>query len=302
MIDELNILYTAFLAGQPDPLPALAIQYPDYAAWQRQWFSAERMQVQSDYWRMTLADAPALLDLPTDRPRPSEQSFVGQVLPINLDAELMAALKRLSAQHSVTLFMTLLSAWTVVLSRLSGQEDVIIGTPSSGRSRQEVEPLIGFFVNTLALRTRASGELTVAELLAQVRQTTLGAQAHQDLPFEQVVEIVQPSRRLNHTPLFQVMFAWQDYEDPDWTLPGLTVSSVIHDLNIINCDLEIEFFEENDMIVGEINYAPALFDQPTIERHVDCLLTVLQAMVANPQQRIGEIDILTPADLLTSHR
>ncbi|WP_262947602.1 non-ribosomal peptide synthase/polyketide synthase [Xenorhabdus indica] len=295
LIAELNTLYTAFLAGQPDPLPALAIQYPDYAAWQRQWFSAERMQAQADYWRTALADAPALLNLPTDRPRPSEQSFVGQVLPINLDVELIAALKRLSAQHNVTLFMTLLSAWTVVLSRLSGQEDIIVGTPSSGRSRQEVEPLIGFFVNILALRTRVSDDLTVAELLAQVRQTTLAAQAHQDLPFEQVMESVLPPRGPDHTPLCQVMFAWQDYEDPHWTLPGLTVSSVIHDLHIIHCDLEIEFFEENGMIAGAINYATALFDQSTIERHIDHFLIVLQAMVNDSQKRIGEMDILRTA-------
>ncbi|WP_274725535.1 condensation domain-containing protein [Xenorhabdus bovienii] len=300
LIDELNTLYTAFLAGQPDPLPALAIQYPDYAVWQRQWFSAERMQAQSDYWRTTLADAPVLLNLPTDRPRPPEQSFVGQILLINLDAELTAALKRLSEQHGVTLFMTLLSAWSVVLSRLSGQTDIVIETLSAGRSRQEVEPLIGFFVNTLALRTRTPGELTVAELLAQVWQTALGAQAHQDLPFEQVVEIVRPPHRLDHTPLFQVMFAWQDYENPDWTLPGLTVSSVVQevaqDLNIINHDLEMEFFEQNGRIVGVINYATELFDRLTMERHLDYLLTVLQAMVANPQQRIGEIDILTSAE------
>ncbi|MBC8943728.1 Amino acid adenylation [Xenorhabdus indica] len=289
LIDELNSLYTAFLAGQPNPLPVLAIQYPDYAVWQRQWFSSEHMQKQVDYWRTALADAPTLLNLPTDRPRPSEQSFAGQVLPINLNVELITALKRLSVQHNVTLFMTLLSAWTVVLSRLSGQEDIIVGTHSSGRSRQEVEPLIGFFVNTLALRTRVSGELTVAELLAQVRQTTLAAQAHQDLPFEQMMEIVQPSRQLDHIPLCQVVFAWQDYEDSDWTLPGLTASSIAHDLNITNYDLEIEFFEENGIVAGAVSYATALFDQSTIERHIDYLLTVLQIMVDNPQQRIREI-------------
>ncbi|WP_242688284.1 condensation domain-containing protein, partial [Photorhabdus stackebrandtii] len=187
----------------------MAIQYPDYAAWQHQWFSAERTQAQSDYWRTTLADAPVLLALPTDRPRPPEPSFAGQVLPVRLGPELTTALKQLSQQHGVTLFMTVLSAWGVVLSRLSGQEDIIIGTPSAGRSRQEVESLMGFFVNTLALRMNFSGALTVAELLTQVRQTALAAQAHQDLPFEQVVEIVQPPRRLAHTPLFQVMFAWQ---------------------------------------------------------------------------------------------
>ncbi|EQB97766.1 hypothetical protein B738_29066, partial [Photorhabdus temperata subsp. temperata M1021] len=152
LIRELGALYTAFLAGQLAPLPPLTIQYPDYAAWQRQWLSAERTEVQSDYWRAMLADAPVLLDLPTDRPRPSEQSFIGHTVPVNLDTALTTALKRLSEQHGVTLFMTLLSAWAVVLSRLSGQETVVIGTPSAGRSRQEVEPLIGFFVNTLALR------------------------------------------------------------------------------------------------------------------------------------------------------
>ncbi|TNH41392.1 condensation domain-containing protein, partial [Photorhabdus luminescens] len=163
LIQELNTLYTAFIDGQSDPLPPLAIQYPDYAAWQRQWLSAERIQVQSDYWRTMLSDAPVLLDLPTDRPRPPEQSFAGQAVPIDLDVALTTALKRLSEQQGVTLFMTLLSAWGVVLSRLSGQDDVVIGTPSAGRSRQEVEPLIGFFVNTLALRMDLSGELTVAE-------------------------------------------------------------------------------------------------------------------------------------------
>ncbi|WP_302051772.1 condensation domain-containing protein, partial [Photorhabdus heterorhabditis] len=153
----------------------MVIQYPDYAAWQRQWLSAERTRIQSDYWRTMLADAPVLLDLPTDRPRPPEQSFAGNVVPVVLDAELTTALKRLSEQHGVTLFMTLLSAWAIVLSRLSGQEDVVIGTPSAGRGRQEVEPLIGFFVNTLALRIDLSGELTVTELLARVRQTALAA-------------------------------------------------------------------------------------------------------------------------------
>ncbi|MBS9444487.1 non-ribosomal peptide synthetase, partial [Photorhabdus heterorhabditis] len=296
LIHELNTLYTAFLAGQPDPLPPLVIQYPDYAAWQRQWLSAERTRIQSDYWRTMLADAPVLLDLPTDRPRPPEQSFAGNVVPVVLDAELTAALKRLSEQHGVTLFMTLLSAWSIVLSRLSGQEDVVIGTPSAGRGRQEVEPLIGFFVNTLALRMDLSGELTVTELLARVRQTALAAQEHQDLPFEQVVEIVQPPRRLAHTPLFQVMFAWQNNENTEWKLPGLDVSAVDQVLDVAKFDLDLSLSEEAGGIVGTLGYATALFDQPTIERQVGYLHTVLQAMVAHAQQRIGEINILSPAE------
>ncbi|WP_323866494.1 condensation domain-containing protein, partial [Xenorhabdus cabanillasii] len=234
--------------------------------------------------------------MPTDRPRPPEPSFAGQVLPVRLGPELTTALKKLSQQHGVTLFMTVLSAWGVVLSRLSGQEDIIIGTPSAGRSRQEVESLMGFFVNTLALRMNFSGALTVAELLTQVRQTALAAQAHQDLPFEQVVEIVQPPRRLAHTPLFQVMFAWQNNEHTDWALPGLMVSPIDQTLETVKFDLELDMFEDNGAISGNLRYATALFDQTTMERHIGYLRTVLQVMVANHQQRIGEIDILTSAE------
>ncbi|WP_340618805.1 amino acid adenylation domain-containing protein, partial [Xenorhabdus entomophaga] len=293
---ELNALYSACLNQQPDPLPPLVIQYPDYAAWQRQWLSAERVQIQSDYWRMALADAPVLLDLPTDRPRPPEQLFAGNLWPINLDAELTASLKRLSEQQGVTLFMTLLSAWSIVLSRLSGQDDVVIGTPSAGRSRQEVESLIGFFVNTLALRIDLSGEPNVTELLSRVRQTALAAQEHQDLPFEQVVEIVQPPRRLAHTPLFQVMFAWQSNEIVEWRLPGLTISPVDQALDVVKFDLELNLFEEEDRIVGYLGYSTALFDQSTIERHVEYLHTILQTMVADIQQPVGEMNILAPVE------
>ncbi|MBS9426295.1 amino acid adenylation domain-containing protein, partial [Photorhabdus caribbeanensis] len=296
LMHELNTLYTAFLAGQPDPLLPLTIQYPDYAAWQRQWLSAERIQSQSDYWRARLVDAPILLDLPTDRPRPPQQSFAGNILPVSLDAELTQSLKRLSEQQGVTLFMTLLAAWSTVLSRLSGQEDLVIGTPSAGRSRQEVESLIGFFVNTLALRMDLSGAPNVAELLARVRQTALAAQEHQDLPFEQVVEIVQPPRRLAHTPLFQVMFAWQNNENTEWRLPGLTVSPVDQFIDIAKFDLELSLSEVNGQIVGYLNYATALFDQATIERQMGYLHTVLRAMAANPQQTVGKIDILTVAE------
>ncbi len=296
LIRELNVFYTAFLSGHQYPLSPLAIQYPDYAAWQHQWFSAERTQVQSNYWRTVLADAPVLLDLPTDRPRPPKQSFAGQAVSVHLEPALTAALRQLSQQHGVTLFMTVLSAWAIVLSRLSGQEDIIIGTPSAGRSWQEVEPLIGFFVNTLALRMAVSGELTVEECLTQVRETALAAQTHQDLPFEQVVEIVQPPRNLAHTPLFQVMFTWQNNEHIDWNLPGLTVTPITQSVDAVKFDLELELYEEADGISGALNYSTALFDQSTIERHSGYLQAVLQAMVANVQQKVGSIDILAPAE------
>ncbi|WP_422824115.1 amino acid adenylation domain-containing protein, partial [Xenorhabdus entomophaga] len=293
---ELSALYTAFVTGQPDPLPPLMIQYPDYAAWQRQWLSVERLQSQSDYWRTMLAGTPVLLDLPTDRPRPPLQSFIGSSLPINLDEELTKSLKRLSEQQGTTLFITILSAWAMVLSRLSGQSDLVIGTPCAGRGRQEIESLVGFFVNVLALRIDLSGTPDVTELLARVRQTTLAAQDNQDLPFEQVLEIVQPPRRLAHTPLFQVMFAWQNNEKIEWKLPALEILPVDQVFDVVKFDLELNLFEEEGRIVGSLNYATALFDQQTIERYVGYLHTVLQVMVANPQQPVREIDILSPAE------
>ncbi|MDC9612612.1 amino acid adenylation domain-containing protein [Xenorhabdus khoisanae] len=296
LMRELNTCYAAFLAGQPNPLPVLTVQYPDYAAWQRQWFSVERLQSQSDYWRTALAGVPVLLDLPTDRPRPSEQSFAGDLVPVVLEPALTDSLKQLSEQQGTTLFMTLLSAWAIVLSRLSGQEDVVIGTPSAGRNHQAVESLIGFFVNTLALRVDLSGVPNAAELLTRVKQTALAAQEHQDLPFEQVVEIVQPSRQLAHTPLFQVMFAWQNNEHTGWELPGLAVSPADVLLNTAKFDLELNLSEEEDHIVGALHYATALFDKPTIERHVGYLHAVLQAMVADLQQPVRKIDILAPAE------
>ncbi|WP_244142809.1 condensation domain-containing protein, partial [Paraburkholderia phenoliruptrix] len=194
--------------------------------WHRQLLSGERLQAQGEYWRQTLADAPTLLDLPTDHPRPAQQSFAGAHAPLQLDAGLTAALRRLSQAHGVTLFMTVMAAWAAVLARLSGQQDIVIGTPSANRNRQEVEPLIGFFVNTLALRLDLSGTPDAAALLARVRQAALAAQDHQDLPFEQVVEIVNPSRNLNHTPLFQVMFSWQTRQasSASLQLPDLDVS------------------------------------------------------------------------------
>ncbi|MBC8953654.1 non-ribosomal peptide synthase/polyketide synthase [Xenorhabdus sp. PB62.4] len=296
LMRELNTCYVAFLAGQPNPLPPLTVQYPDYAAWQRQWFSVERLQSQSDYWRTALAGVPVLLDLPTDRPRPPEQSFAGDLVPVVLEPALTASLKRLSEQQGTTLFMTLLSAWAIVLARLSGQAEVVIGTPSAGRNHQTVESLIGFFVNTLALRVDLSGEPNTAELLARVKQTALAAQEHQDLPFEQVVEIVQPSRQLAHTPLFQVMFAWQNNGHTGWELPGLAVSPADVLLNTVKFDLELNLFEEEGRIVGALHYATALFDKPTLERHVGYLHAVLQAMVADLQQPVGKIAILAPAE------
>ncbi len=296
LIQELNTLYRAFQEQRPDPLPPLAIQYPDYAAWQREWLSGERLQRQSDYWRQALADAPTLLELPTDRPRPQRQSFAGAYVSIRIDGKLTKALKQLSAQQGTTLFMTLLAAWAAVLSRLSGQDDVIIGTPSANRGRKETEGLIGFFVNTLAMRINLGNEPTVTELLAEVRAATLAAQDHQDLPFEQVVEIVQPPRRLNNTPLFQVIFTWENNNWCHLDLPGMEVIFAEIPSELVRFDQELIMFEQDGGIVGNLKYATALFDEATIKRHCGYLLEMLRAMVVNVEQPVVEINLLPPEE------
>ncbi|KAF9945119.1 hypothetical protein BGZ72_001645 [Mortierella alpina] len=296
MLSELNALYTSFKDGQPSPLPPLEIQYPDFAAWQRKWLSGDRVKLQSEYWRTTLSGAPVLLDLPTDRPRPPQQSFKGGHVSIELGLHITKALKQLSQQHGVTLFMTILSAWSVVLSRLSGQEDVVIGIPSANRSRPEFEPLIGFFVNTLALRIDLSDEPNTRELLERVRRVTVGAYAHQDLPFEQVVEIVQPSREVTHTPLFQVMLAWENNETGEWDLPVLDVESYELDDSTAKFDLTLALRESDDCISGTVEYATSLFDRTTIERHIGYLQAILLAMTADVARPVAAIDILQPKE------
>ncbi|WP_458391237.1 non-ribosomal peptide synthase/polyketide synthase [Sinorhizobium medicae] len=294
LVRELSSLYRAFEAGEDDPLPPLAIQYPDYAAWQRQWLSGERLQRQAQYWRDTLSGAPARLALPTDRPRPAQQSFAGASVPVVIDQVLTRGLKRLSRQHGTTLFMTVLAAWAAVLSRLSGQDDIVIGVPTANRRRREIEDLIGFFVNTLAVRIDLSGEPSLSDLLERARRAALTAQDHQDLPFEQVVEIVQPPRALDHTPLFQVGLAWQNNTGGSLDLPGLRVEAAGEGLDQVKFDLELNLGEQGEAIAGTLGYATALFDRATIERQCGYLLALLRAMLADAEQPVSELDILPP--------
>ncbi|BDU21546.1 non-ribosomal peptide synthetase [Dyella sp. GSA-30] len=293
---ELGALYAAFARAQADPLPPLTIQYPDYAAWQRDWLSGERLRDHANYWRRALSESPVLLTVPTDRPRPPRQSFDGAELPIRLDAALTEQLKRLSRQHDCTLFMTVLAAWSIVLSRLSGQQDLVIGTPVAHRSRQEIEPLIGFFVNTLAMRIDLSGEPTTTDLLGRVKQRVLDAQSHQDLPFEQVVEIAKPPRRLEHAPLFQVLFAWHSHDDLSAALPGLHAQVLPLPVHTVNVDLELSLGERDGRIEGGLSYATALFDLGTAERYTDYLVRVLRAMAENANDVVERIDMLGSAE------
>ncbi|KAF9086686.1 hypothetical protein BGX27_003140, partial [Mortierella sp. AM989] len=292
---ELSELYTAYSAGRSDPLPPLAIQYPDYAAWQRGWLSGDRLQEQSDYWRTTLADAPVSITLPTDRSRPPQQSFAGAQVPICVDSHTTLALKRLSQQHGTTLFMTVMAAWGAVLSRLSGQDDVLIGTPSANRNHPDVEQLLGLFVNTLVLRVNLSGNPSISQLLERVRQCAVAAQVHQDLPFEQVVEIVQPPRRMDQSPLFQVLFSWQNNEGT-FQLPGMTLKPAEIIYNIVKLDLELSLCEANGEIVGDLSYSTALFDRLAVERHVGYLKSMLQAIVNDAIQPIATVDILSSSE------
>ena len=292
LVRELGALYRAFMAGEGYPLPGLAIQYPDYAAWQRQWLAGERLQRQVDHWRQTLAGAPALLELPTDRPRPPIRSLAGASLPVEIDADLANGIKRLSQSRRTTAFMTVLAAWAAVLSRLSGQSDLVIGTPTANRNRREIEGLVGFFVNMLALRVDLSGEPDVAALLSRVRDAALAAQDHQDLPFEQLVEIVQPPRRLDHTPVFQVVFAWQNNEAAVLELPGLKAEIANIPLREVKFDLELNLSEADGRIIGALNYATALFDEATVKRHRNYLIALLRAMVADADQVVARIDVM----------
>ncbi|KAF9555870.1 hypothetical protein EC968_008600, partial [Mortierella alpina] len=296
IVREICQLYTAYCKREPSPLAPLAIQYPDFAAWQRQWLSGGRLHAQSEYWRTTLSGAPVLIDLPTDRPRPAQQSFKGGHVPIILDVQLTSALKQLSQKHGVTLFMTMLSAWSVVLSRLSGQDDIVIGTPSANRGRQEVEQLIGFFVNTLAMRVDLSGEPSTGDLLDRVRRSSLAAYANQDLPFEQIVEIVQPPRSMSHTPLFQVMFAWQNNEQAEWDLSGVQVLPYELDHDTAKFDLTLSLSESDQGIVGCLEYATSLFDRSTVERHIGYLQELLQRMVLDEDISVTNVDILPIAE------
>jgi amino acid adenylation domain-containing protein len=297
LLRELSALYSAFHRGEADPLAPLPTQYADYAAWQRRWFSTEVLAEQGAYWREILAGAPALLQLPTDRKRPAQQKFDGGFVRLELDATLTKSLKALSQRCGTTLFMTILAAWAVVLSRLSGQHDVLIGTPSANRARSEVEGLIGFFVNTLVLRVDVSGTPTVEELLERVRSVALGALEHQDLPFDEVVKQAHPVRSVAHTPLFQVMFAWQNNEARPIAFPELAIGNSPPPPPMARFDLTLDLAQIDGRIAGNLIYATSLFDAATIERYVGYLRRTLVQMVADSKQVVTALPMLSPEEL-----
>jgi amino acid adenylation domain-containing protein/thioester reductase-like protein len=291
LLQELSALYQAFSEGNPSPLPELAIQYADFAVWQQQWLSAGVLDTQLNYWKQQLAGAPPLLELPSDRPRQAVQTFRGSNVLFEIDPQIAQELKTLSQRSGVTLFMTLLAAYATLLFRYSGQEDIPIGCPVANRHYRETEPLIGFFVNTLVLRTQLQGNPSFSELLDRVRQVALLAYANQDAPFERVVEALQPERSLSHSPLFQVMFDLQ-HEPPQWELPGLSLTPVKKEHFMAKFDLTLTVETTSAGLRGEWEYSSDLFNRETVARMSSQFQTLLAAIVANPDQTVGELPLL----------
>ncbi len=293
---ELSALYQAFSNGEHSPLEPLSIQYADFALWQRQWFKGNLLETQINYWKQQLEGAPPLLELPYDRPRPPIKKFRGGREPFKLPVKLSHQLHNLSQKSDCTLFMTLLAAWSSLLYRYSGQSDILIGTPIAHRNRREIEPLIGFFVNTLVMRTQFQEHLSFLEVLKRVRQTAIEAYAHQDIPFEQLVEELQPQRSLSYSPLFQAMFALRSdvMGNPDF--PGLTWSRLEIKSVAAKFDLFLSMKETQEGLIGYWEYNSDLFDRATIRRWMSHFQVLLEGIVDNPQQQISQLHLLTEGE------
>ncbi|MEG4250352.1 amino acid adenylation domain-containing protein [Microcoleus sp. Pol10D4] len=311
LIQELGALYTAFAREKPSPLPALSIQYADFAKWQREWLQGEVLETQLAYWRQQL-NGISMLNLPADRPRPAIQSYRGKRQFLQLPKQLSEALETLSQREGVTLFMTMLAAFKTLLYHYAQQEDIVVGSPIANRNRSEIEALIGFFVNSLVLRTDLSGNPTFRELLNRVKEVALGAYAHQDLPFEKLVEELHPDRALNQNPLFQVAFALQNAPGNRLELPELTLSPQQLDVGTARFDLEFHLWERSpnssgshqspsnklwvdssEGISGMVIYSADLFDEATITRRIGHFQTLLESIVTNPEQRIANLQYLS---------
>ncbi|MBV9774522.1 MAG: amino acid adenylation domain-containing protein, partial [Gemmatimonadetes bacterium] len=291
---ELSGLYDALVRGLPSPFPELPVQYADYALWQREWLTGAKLEEQLAYWRGRLADAPPVLELPADHPPRAVAGASARVLRFGLSAEVSREARELARREGGTVFMVLLAALQLLLSRYAGQEDVVVGTPVANRTRVELEGLIGFFVNTLALRTDLSGDPTFLELLARVREGALGAFAHQDLPFERLVEELAPERSLTHTPLFQVMFALQNMEMGELSLGELRMEPLAGTEEVSQFALGFSLFDEETGIEGTLHYRTDLFEEATVARLLEHFRVVVEEAVGDPGRRVSEISLLAP--------
>ncbi|EOY4878377.1 non-ribosomal peptide synthase/polyketide synthase [Pseudomonas aeruginosa] len=299
LVDELIRVYAALRHDQPPALAELPIQYADFAAWQRQWMDGGERERQLDYWVSRLGGEQPLLELPSDRPRPQQQSHRGRRIGIPLPAELAEALRRLAQAEQGTLFMLLLASFQALLHRYSGQNDIRVGVPIANRNREETEGLIGFFVNTQVLRAELDGQLPFRELLRQVRQAVVEAQGYQDLPFEQLVDALQPERSLSHAPLFQVMYNHQrdDHRGSRFASLGeLEVEDLAWDVQTAQFDLTLDTYESSNGLLAELTYATDLFDASSAERIAGHWLNLLQSIVARPEACIAELKLLDEAE------
>ena len=278
-VHEILHLYEAYVNNQPPQLPELKVQYADFAVWQRKWLSGENLEKQISYWRQHLQGIPPLLNLPLDKPRPAYQSYNGDFILFDLSAELSNALREFSRQHEVTLFQTLLAAFFVLLHRYSAQKDICVGSPIANRNRKEIEPLIGFFVNTLVLSAHLEGNPTFADLLKQVKETTLGAHQHQDLPFEMLVEALQPERNMSHSPLFQAMFVMNNAKMEKLQLPGSELELVELENKTTKFDLILNVTDIEESLKCKLEYNTDLFLYGTMERLIEHYMTFLNEIV-----------------------
>ncbi|MEX0915071.1 MAG: amino acid adenylation domain-containing protein, partial [Wenzhouxiangellaceae bacterium] len=289
---ELSTLYKAFRQGERDPLPPLSTQYADYAHWQRQWLQGQVLREQLDYWNQQLADAPPVHNLPLDYPRPEEQRFIGRALSRKLSASLMGALKESCQRCDVTLFMLLQSAFAVLLCRYSNEGDVVMGTPVAGRTHADTEPLIGFFINTLPLRTTFGDDASFSDVLAASKRMILDAYTHQQIPFEMLVEQLQPERSLRHGPLFQILFALQNNDSGTRELMGLELETIERRHSIIKFDLELIASERDGQLLLNWNYNTDLFSPASMERLADSYEALLRALVNDIDQPVADLPLL----------
>jgi amino acid adenylation domain-containing protein len=292
-LHEIGQLYDAYAAGRPNPLPRLKLRYSDYAAQQRQWVESSDAEKQLRYWQQRLGGQLPLLNLPLDRLHPEMPGYQGERVKFTIPQHLSRELQTLSHKTSTTLFMTLLTAWLIVLSRYCQQDDLLVGTPTAGRTYPELEEIMGFFVNTLVLRNDLAGNPTVQELLSRVRKATLEAYDHQEVPFEKLVELLQPERSLNHNPLFQVMFILQNTPPTTMAFGDLTYESVELHNDTTKFDLELALQETDHGLNGYIEFSKDVFDTSTIERLHKHYVQILQSMVADPLQRIADLPLLS---------
>ncbi|PTL76953.1 non-ribosomal peptide synthetase, partial [Vitiosangium sp. GDMCC 1.1324] len=296
LLREVVALYGAFTRGEPSPLPPLPVQYADYAVWQRSWLQGGELESRVDWWRKQLEGMPQALELPTDRPRPAHQSYRGAVREHRLPRALSDSLRSFHRREGVTPFMTLLTATQVLLHRYSGQEDFALGTPVEGREQHGLEGLIGFFINTVVLRARPEGRLSFRELIARVKASTLDAFSHQEVPFEKLVEVLQPQRDLSRSPFFQVMVVYQQGLALRGALPGVTLRPLEVESHTSRFDLSLAFTDSPEGLGVSFEYNTDLFDEATVARMAGHLEVLLKGAVDQPEQRVAELPLLTEAE------